>query len=165
MKEFIKDIVIVIVVVVIIGFFIKPIIVDGNSMVPTLHSKDYVIINKQAYNFGEPERGDIVVFPHLEGSGETRLYIKRVIALPGDHLEINNGNVYLNGKEQSEDYIPEEAQTEGNIDYVISDGEIFVMGDNRENSSDSRYFGTVAIEDVTGKVFFRLLPFGDMGFM
>lgn len=163
MKGFLKDLAIIIVIVLGISFFVKPIIVNGESMVPTLENKDYLIISKQAYNFGEPERGDIVVFPHEESTGEDRLYIKRVIALPGDHLVIKDGELYLNGTKQTESYIPSGAITEGDIDYVIPEGEIFVMGDNRENSSDSRYFGTVTIKDVVGKVLVRLLPFSKIG--
>lgn len=163
MKGFIKDIIIIMVVVLGISFFVKPIIVKGESMVPTLENKDYLIINRQAYNFGEPERGDIIVFPHEESTGEDRLYIKRVVALPGDHLVIKDGSVYRNGSKLIESYIPNGARTDGDIDYVIPEGEIFVMGDNRENSADSRYFGTVAIEDVTGEVIVRLLPFSKIG--
>lgn len=163
MKEFLKDIAIILVIVLGISFFIKPIIVKGSSMVPTLENKDYLLINKQAYNFGKPERGDIVVFPHEEGTGTKNLYIKRVIAIPGDKLEIKNGKVYINNEEQTENYIQNGAITSGNIDYIIPKGEIFVMGDNRENSSDSRYFGTVTIDDVTGEVMVRLLPFNKIG--
>lgn len=163
MKGFIKDLIIIIVIVLGISFFFKPIIVKGESMVPTLENKDYLVINRQAYKFGEPERGDIVVFPHEESTGEDRLYIKRVVALPGDHLVIKNGSVYRNGTKLTESYIQSGAVTEGDIDYVIPKGEIFVMGDNRENSSDSRYFGTVSIEDVTGEVVVRLLPFSKIG--
>lgn len=163
MKSFIRDLIIVVVIVIGISFFIKPIIVKGSSMVPTLENKDYLLINKQAYNLGEPERGDIVVFPHEEGDGEESLYIKRVIALPGDRLVIKNGNVYINDELQEEEYIKNAATTSGKIDFVIPEGEIFVMGDNRENSSDSRYFGTVTIDDVLGEVMVRLFPLNKIG--
>ncbi|MEE1038591.1 MAG: signal peptidase I [Eubacterium sp.] len=162
MKDLIKDILLVIVIALLISFLIKPIIVKGSSMYPTLENDDYLIISKQAYKIGEPERGDIVVFPHEEGYGDDPLYIKRVIALPGDHLEIEDGKVYINGNLQQEDYINGDF-TEGDIDYVIPEDEIYVMGDNRGNSSDSRAFGTVDIEDVTGEVLVRLYPFNKIG--
>ena len=149
-------------IVLLIGFFVKPIIVEGASMNPTLQDDDYLLISRQSYTFGEPERGDIIVFPHHE-STEDSLYIKRVIAIPGDHLEIHDGNVYINGELQYEDYIKSGAITEGYVNLVIPEGQVFVMGDNRENSSDSRYFGTVNIEEVTGEVFVRLWPLSEIG--
>lgn len=161
-RDVIKDIIIVVVIVGVIGFFVKPIIVEGASMNPTLQDGNYLLISKQSYHFGEPERGDIIVFPHHENAGDS-LYIKRVIAIPGDHLEIHDGNVYINGELQDEDYIKSGAVTEGSVDLVIPEGQIFVMGDNRENSSDSRYFGTVNIEEVTGEVFVRLWPLSEIG--
>lgn len=157
LKEFGKDIIVVAVVVIAVSFFIKPIVVEGVSMSPTLESKDYLLVSRQAYNFGEPERGDIVVFPHDEGTDE-KLYIKRVIGLPGDHLVIEDGKVYINDKLIKEEYIAEN-YTSGDIDYKIPKGRIFVMGDNRGNSSDSRYFGTVKIDQVVGEAFVRLYPF------
>lgn len=157
LKEFGKDIIIVAVVVAAVSFFIKPIIVEGVSMLPTLESRDYLLVNRQAYNIGKPERGDIVVFPHEEGVDE-KLYIKRVIGLPGDHLVIRDGKVYINDKLMKEDYIAED-YTSGDIDYMIPAGRIFVMGDNRGNSSDSRFFGTVKIDEVLGEAFVRLYPF------
>lgn len=162
LKDVLKDILIVVAVVVVIGFFVKPIIVEGASMNPTLQNKDYLLISKQSYTFGDPERGDIIVFPHHESTGDS-LYIKRVIAIPGDHLEIYGGDVYINGELQNEEYIKSGAVTEGYIDLVIPEGQVFVMGDNRENSSDSRYFGTVSIEEVTGEVFVRLWPLSEIG--
>ena len=161
LKEFGKDIVIVAIMVVAVSFFIKPILVEGVSMLPTLESKDYIIISRQAYNFGEPERGDIVVFPHDEGMDE-KLYVKRVIGLPGDHLVISQGNVYINDKKLDEDYIAED-YTSGDIDYKIPGGRLFVMGDNRGNSSDSRYFGTVKIDEILGEAVVRLFPFNKIG--
>ena len=161
-KDVIRDLIIVVAIVLLIGFFVKPIIVEGASMNPTLQDDDYLLISRQSYTFGEPERGDIIVFPHHE-STEDSLYIKRVIAIPGDHLEIHDGNVYINGELQYEDYIKSGAITEGYVNLIIPEGQVFVMGDNRENSSDSRYFGTVNIEEVTGEVFVRLWPLSEIG--
>ncbi len=161
-KDIVRGAIIGLIIMVLVAIFIKPIIVQGSSMEPTINNKDYLLISRQAYKIGEPERGDIVVFPHQQGSEDT-LYIKRVIALPGDHLKIKNGKVYINNKMQDEEYLKDGTKTSGNIDYTIPEGEIFVMGDNRENSSDSRFFGTVSIEDVKGKVLIRLFPFNKIG--
>lgn len=162
LKDILRGAVIGLVAILLIAIFIKPIIVQGSSMEPTINDKDYLLISRQAYKIGEPERGDVVVFPHHQGT-EDALYIKRVIAIPGDHLKIKNGKVYINNKLQDEEYLADGTQTSGNIDFTIPEGEIFVMGDNRGNSSDSRSFGTVSIDDVTGKVFVRLFPFNKIG--
>jgi signal peptidase I len=158
MKEFVKDVIVVVVVAVLISVLVKPIIVKGSSMYPTLEDSDYLLVSRQAYNIGEPDRGDIVVFPHVEGNGDEVLYIKRVIGVPGDHVEIENGEVYINGVMQDEDYINGNS-TDGDVDCIVPDDEIYVLGDNRGNSSDSRFFGTVETEDVVGTAFVRLFPF------
>ncbi|MEG0292103.1 MAG: signal peptidase I [Anaerovoracaceae bacterium] len=164
MKSIIKDIIIVVVIVLAITFFVKPIIVKGISMEPTLIENNYIFISKQAYKFGEPKHKDIVVFPHEEGI-EKELYIKRVIGIPGDIIEVKNDKVYRNHKELKEPYI-KDGVTSGEIpETKIKKGEIFVMGDNRLNSSDSRYFGPVPIDKVTGKAFIRLFPFNKIGLL
>lgn len=164
MKAIIKDIIIVVVLVGMIMFFVKPIIVKQTSMLPTLVENDYLFLSRQAYTFGNPERGDIVVFPHIEG-GEKDLYIKRVIALPGDILDIHDGKVFIDGKEQNDSYT-KDGYTEGEVEALeIPDGKLFVMGDNREVSIDSRdpSVGLVNIDDITGVAFFRLFPFKKIG--
>ncbi len=163
MKKWVIHIIIVSIVFIAMIFFIKPIVVNGNSMYSSIEHKDCILVNKQKYNFGEPKRGEVVVFPHQERDGSERLYIKRVIAIPEDRLEIKDNNVYINGELLKEDYLKVDSTTEGIVDYIIPEGEIFVMGDNRENSSDSRDFGTVTIDDVVGTAFFRLYPLKRMG--
>lgn len=164
LKSYIKDIIIVIVIVLAITFFLKPIVVKGISMQPNLQENNYLFISKQAYKFGEPKYGDIVVFPHDDGQVK-ELYIKRVIAVPGDVLTITGGEVYINGKKMDSS-ITNEGYTSGEIkNFEIPDGQIFVMGDNREHSSDSRLFGCVNIDDVTGKGLIRLYPFDELGFL
>lgn len=164
MKEFLKDVIVVIVVAVLISVLIKPIIVKGSSMYPTLEDSDYLLVSRQAYNIGEPDRGDIVVFPHVEGNGDEVLYIKRVIGVPGDHVEIEDGEVYINGVMQEEEYINGD-YTEGDVDCKVPQGEIYVLGDNRGNSSDSRFFGTVEADEVVGTAFIRLYPFNKIGLL
>jgi signal peptidase I len=141
-------------------FFFAPIVVDGYSMMPTLHTQDRMIVNKFSYKIGEPDRFDIVVFH----ATEEKDYIKRVIGLPGDHVEYENDTLYINGKEYDEPYLDEYKNqlidgplTEPfDLESIIGqttvpEGHIFVMGDNRRQSKDSRHIGTVPIEEVMGK--------------
>jgi len=167
MKELIRDIIIVLLVAVCIITLVKPIIVKKTSMEPTLNENDYLMVSKQAYTlFGEPERGDIVVFPHIEGD-VTELYIKRVIGLPGEKVTITNGFVYINGEALEEDYT-KDGVTMGEVkDYLVPAGKVYVLGDNREVSVDSRSeeVGCVEIDQITGKALLRVFPFSKFGFV
>ncbi len=167
MKELIRDIVIALVIVVAITLVIKPTIVKENSMQPTLYENNYLLVNKQAYRFGEEKRGDIIVF-HSElkdEDGAEKLLIKRIIGLPGDTIDIKNGKVLLNGEELTEDYTLE-GETTGEIkNYTVPEGKLFVMGDNRRVSIDSRSpeVGCIDEDTVMGKAFVRLYPFSEIG--
>ena len=166
-KSWIKDILIACVIALLIMAFIKPTIVKESSMQPTLYTNNYIFLSRQAYLFSEPKAGDIIVFnSELQTyDGEKKLLIKRVIALPGDSVTIAEGNVYINGMLTEEPYLYE-GETAGYIDsLVIPAGEVFVMGDNRRVSIDSRsdQVGCVPIDDIVGKAFFRLYPFNSMG--
>jgi signal peptidase I len=121
--------------------------VDGASMEPTLQSGEFVIVNKLAYVLGEPKIGDVIVF-HFPRDPEQE-YIKRVIGLPGDHVEIKEGKVFVNGEPLEEEYIAASPVYTYNVD-VPSD-QLFVLGDNRNNSSDSHSWGPVPMEYVVGK--------------
>jgi signal peptidase I len=167
LKGWIKDILIACAIALLIMTFIKPTIVRENSMMPTLHANNYVFLSRQAYLFSEPKAGDIIVFnSELTASdGSNKLLIKRVIALPGDRVTIADGNVYINGILIDEPYIYEN-ETSGNIDdRLIPEGKVFVMGDNRRVSTDSRCerVGDVSVSDIVGRAFFRLFPFNSMG--
>ena len=165
--EWIKIIVTSLVIALVITHFIRPTLVQGSSMYPTLEEKDYLIINRVAYKREEPKRGDIIVFKTelLQDNGKKKDLVKRVIGLPGDHIKINAQEVYLNGELLEEEYISPTVVTEGNIDITIPEGTIFVMGDNRQHSMDSRDpdVGLVKIDDIMGKVIVRLLPFNKIG--
>lgn len=128
--------------------------VDGFSMEPTLHSGEFVIVNKLAYRFGEPSRGDVVVF-HFPRNPEQE-YIKRVVALPGDRLRVDEGQVYLNDELLDEPYIKAPPVYED--DWMVPEGEVFVLGDNRNNSSDSHNWGGVPLDFLVGKAVFVYWP-------
>ena len=128
--------------------------VDGSSMEPSLHTGEFVIVNRLSYRFGEVERGDVVVF-HYPGDPEQE-YIKRVIGLPGDNVRITEGSVYVNGNPLEEPYIAARPRYNGTWD--IPDDQLFVLGDNRNNSSDSHNFGPIPEENVIGEAFFIYWP-------
>ena len=163
--ECIKIFVLAISFTLLITFLIKPTIVKNYSMSPTLEENDFVIINRQIYN-KKPQKGEIVVFksPLKTPDGKEKLLIKRIIAVPGDALKIEAGKVFINGKLVLEDYL-KETYTRGNIDLIIPKGKIFVMGDNRGNSLDSRdgLLGLIDSSDIIGKAFVRLYPFERLG--
>ena len=140
-------------------------VVDGDSMYPTLHDKDNLICEKISYRFGEPERFDIVVFPN---EASHSYFIKRVIGLPGETVQIIDGYVYIDGEFlQNDIYCDDIIETGGTASkpLKLSDDEIFVMGDNRNNSLDSRYtaVGNIKLSDIMGKAFFRVYPFDRLG--
>lgn len=166
--EWIKVFALAIVFAFLITQFIKPTLVRGESMYSTLEEGDYLIINRMAYKFGEPERGDIIVFKSnlQQDDGTSKDLVKRVIGVGGDTVKIENSKVYVNGTELDEPYIDDEI-TEGNVDTVVPEGTVFVLGDNRDISLDSRYdqVGFINESDILGKVFVRLYPFNKIGLL
>ena len=164
--EWAKVIVTALVFAFIITQFIRPTLVKGESMYPTLVENDYLIINRMAYKFGEPKDGDIIVFKTnlLQDDGKTKDLVKRVIATEGQHIKIEDSKVYVDGELLKEPYIHDN-YTSGDIDMVVPEGEVFTMGDNREKSLDSRYeeVGLVNEKDIMGKVMLRLFPFNKIG--
>jgi signal peptidase I len=142
--------------------FVRPFVLEAfripsESMVPTLEVGDRVFVNKFIYRFTEPERGDIVVFESVNG-GEEDL-IKRVVALPGDEVEVRSGTLLVNGVPQNEPYLNREIPDDSFFGPSrLSEGEVFVMGDNRANSADSRVFGPLPVENIEGEAFMRFWP-------
>jgi signal peptidase I len=128
--------------------------VDGFSMEPSLHDGEFVIVNKLAYRLGSPEHGDVIVFRYPKDPQQE--YIKRIIGLPGDQVRINNGEVYINDQRINEPYIaaPPRYQSE----WTVPDNNLFVLGDNRNNSSDSHSWGPVPMENVIGRALFVYWP-------
>ncbi|MDX1417409.1 MAG: signal peptidase I [Candidatus Promineifilaceae bacterium] len=132
--------------------------IDGSSMSPTLLDGEYLIINNVSYMLDDPAKGDIVVFRHPRN--ELNL-IKRVVGVPGDHIEISNGTVWVNGEVQDEPFIAESTNYNGSWD--VPEGQIFVLGDNRNNSSDSHSWGFLPEENLLGKAMFVYWPPSDWG--
>jgi len=133
--------------------------VENISMEPTLQPGYLLIVNKLAYKLGEPKHGDIVVFHYMGDNNED--YIKRVIGLPGDEVKIENGTVYVNGIALNEPYIAAFPAYSGT--WKVPEGSLFVLGDNRNNSSDSHQWGFVDLDDVVGKAVFIYYPFDVIG--
>ncbi|HAQ55166.1 MAG TPA: signal peptidase I [Anaerovibrio sp.] len=158
----IRDWVISIAVAVALAMFIRTFVVelylvDGPSMMPTLEHQQRLVVNKFIYRMRAPERGEILIFQYPRD--KSRDFIKRVIAVPGDTIEIRDHNVYVNGELQNEDYILAKSR----MDYpktTIPEGHVFVMGDNRNNSEDSRFpdVGFVPYELLKGKAMLVFWP-------
>jgi signal peptidase I len=128
--------------------------IDGSSMEPNLHHGEFVIVSKVNYKLGEPERGDIVVFDFPRNI--TQEYIKRVIGLPGEEIKIEDGQVFVNGVALTEPYLKMEPRYEG--EWIVQENELFVLGDNRNNSSDSHNWGMVPMENVVGEALLVYWP-------
>lgn len=170
--EWAKAILIAFSIAAVIRFFLfTPIVVDGESMMPTLRHGDRMVVNKIGYEIGEPERFEIVVFH----APEQKNYIKRIIGLPGDHIEYKNDQLYVNGEAIPEPYLDQfkSELAEGTLteDFTleektqvseIPEGYYFVMGDNRRYSKDSRHIGLISEEEVIGTTNLVFWPLQDI---
>src|SRR3989344_4246391 len=148
-------------------FLVGPNQVRGASMEPTFYSGEYILTSKITYKFRNPHRGDVIVFQSPKNPDID--YIKRIIGLPGDSVEVREGELYVNGQLLLENYISEKTNLwEGgylqeNIPITVPVNMLFVMGDNRPRSSDSREFGPIPIQDIVGEVFYRYFPTDKIG--
>ncbi len=136
-------------------------VVQMSSMEPNLHEGQRLLVSKVAYAFGEPQRGDIIIFPP-PGIESEKDYIKRVIGLPGDTVQIIDGTVYVNNVPLEEPYITNSGSG-FMTEITVPVGEYFVLGDNRTNSSDSRSFGTVPGDTIVGKAWLSIWPLSEWG--
>lgn len=139
------------------AFFVRFPQVTGPSMSPHISSGEYVLVNTLAYKFGVPQRGDIVAFRHDAFTPE--LYIKRVIGVPGDQVRIDRGTVYVNGTRLDEPYV-RFGDTRSMPELTVPPQSVFVLGDNRAVSEDSRAFGPVRYSDLMGRALFGIWPPG-----
>lgn len=150
-KRFALDILETIVLAIVLYFGINAISarvrVDGFSMVPTLQNGEYILVSKLSYKTGVPARGDIIVFGLP--TDQKQDLIKRVIGLPGETVSIHNGIVSVNGNALSEPYIAQPPNYDG--EWTVADGQLFVLGDNRNNSKDSHQWGLLPMENIIGK--------------
>lgn len=153
-------------------FFMQPHQVNGQSMLPTFKDKEYLLTDKVSYKLALPERGDMIVFHAPDGAGcppgGSCDFIKRIIAIEGDSIEIIDGLVYVNDSPLNETYLDTDTYTRpaayiNNRRVVLGPDEYFVMGDNRDHSSDSRAWGPIRSGDIVGKVFFRYWPIDQAG--
>jgi len=157
----------VVIAVVLIVFIYQPVKVEGTSMEPGLSDNERIFINKFTYklNLGDIRRGDTVVFWYPGDT--TKSYIKRVIALPGDRIRIQRGQVYINGSPLLEDYVAEKFRDPGTWaegrEVSVPLGDYFVLGDHRNSSSDSRSWGWVPRDNIYGKAVFVYWPLDKMG--
>lgn len=158
-------------------FVAEPMRVPSKSMAPTLQPKDRMLTNKLAYDLVNPERGDLVVFRGVEEDKNERL-VKRVVGLPGDVVQVDRGILKVNGDPQNEPYVAKKAQRDGEKrgdarkappgvnsfgPMFIPEDHVFVMGDNRAHSHDSRYFGPVPRENLIGEPSLRFWPLDRLG--
>ncbi len=157
-RDFGKYIIVVVAAILLFLYVISFMQVSGPSMEPTFKAGDLVFISKLHYRFGEPKRGDILVF---ENNGLKNL-IKRVIGLPGDKIEFKDNTLYLNDQPYKEDYLGEGIVTYDFKSDVIPENCYLVLGDNRPNSQDSRELGCIKKEQIIGKVIFRFWPVNKM---
>lgn len=158
LKEMVPYLILIMVLIFIRIFIVTPVRVDGTSMENTLKENDILILNKFDHSY---ERFDVVVFKY-----NNQKLIKRVIGLPGEKVEFRNNKLYINGEYIEEDFLGSKSFNFNITDLgydVVPNGEYLLVGDNRESSYDSRYFGTVKKEDIEGTVNLRLFPFNKIG--
>lgn len=166
--EYLKLAVFVLIFVLFINnFVIVNALIPSSSMEDTIMTDDRLFGNRLAYTFGEPDRGDIIIFKYPRD--ERQLFIKRVLGLPGDTVNIVAGKIYINDSDTpiDEPYLREAPDlsmiVNGDLSLEVPKGNYFVVGDNRNNSSDSRVWGYVTREEILGKAMFRYFPFNKMG--
>ncbi len=165
MKQFLREsaetvIIALVLALLIRGFLVESFLVQGYSMEPTLHDGERLLVNKLAYRLEAPERGDIVVFRYP--LNPKRDFIKRVVGTPGDTIEIRHNQVFLNGQPLKEDYILPDRYPRNYQPVTVRPGTVYVLGDNRGNSEDSRIFGVVPIENIKGRAFLVYWPVSEL---
>lgn len=140
-------------------FIIQPFYIPSPSMEPTLLPNDRIIVNMLLYRFSPPKRGDVIVFRYPPDP--SRDFVKRIVALGGETVEVRQGYLLVNGRRIEEPYLPHETMKDYKS-YTVPQNTYFVMGDNRSNSDDSRFWGTVPRQNIVGKVFLIYWPPGRM---
>jgi len=161
-REIVETVVLSLIIFLVIRQGVQNYRIESHSMEPNFFDGQYVLVNKLAYKLGEPHRGDVVVFHNPSNPDED--YIKRIIGLPGDTVSFGDGFVYINGQPLDEPYVrPPADGGRPNPPVTVADGHIFVMGDNRPNSRDSRVFGPLSEDLMVGKAWVRIWPLSKIG--
>ena len=160
LRELIETLILTLVIFLVIRFAVQNFRIEGYSMEPNFHDGQFLLVNKIVYMLHAPERGDVIVF--VPPTSSSRDFIKRVIGLPGDRVEVINGKVYINGEMLDEPYPLNQATYSAGAVTVPPD-EYFVLGDNRNNSSDSHSWGTVSVKKIIGKAWVTYWPPQMMG--
>lgn len=142
-------------------FLIQPFFVNGASMEPNFLDGDYLIVDEISYRVGAPQRGDIIIFRYPLNPSE--FFIKRIVGLPEENIKIENGRVFINGKILDESEYLGNIDTAGNIEVFLGADEYFVLGDNRQASSDSRKWGELDKRYIIGRAWLRAWPFSRAG--
>lgn len=160
--EILESVAIAVILAVVIRFFLfQPFYIPSGSMEPTLKPGDRIIVNKLIYRYSQPKRGDIIVFKYPRDP--QRDFIKRVVGLPGETIEIKDSIVYINNNEIPQPFLPPGLQFGSFGPVEIPEGSYFMMGDNRNNSEDSRVWGTLPSENIVGKAMFIYWPLSRIG--
>lgn len=157
-------------------FLLQAFYIPSLSMYPTLHEGDRVLVNKLSYKLHDVNRGDVIVFerPASETSSNIPDLIKRVVGLPGESVSFDNGSVYINGVRLDESYLPDGTVTSSanapnkctpQAPCIVPEGQVWVMGDNRSDSKDSRYFGAIDESSIVGRAFVTVWPLGRFGLL
>jgi signal peptidase I len=154
------------------GLLIQPFIVDGGSMLPTYHDKEFLLVDKLSYRINEPQRGDVIIFKLYENINnpyEGKYLIKRILGKPGERIVIRNSITTIYNKENPNGFVIEEPfvtykENQKNVDITLDDHHYFVMGDNRAQSYDSRDWGPLDAKHIKGQVLFRVYPFNQAGY-
>lgn len=162
LRELIETLILTLVIFLIIRFAVQNFRIEGSSMEPNFHDGQYLFVNKLIYMFQPPQRGDVIVF--VPPNSSSRDFIKRVIGLPGEHVEIRSGTVFINGEPLIENY-PLNPGSYSSGPIVVPPDEYFVLGDNRNYSSDSHSWGTVPLKKIIGKAWFSYWPPQTIGFI
>jgi len=156
--EILKIVIIALVIVIPIRYFLfQPFIVKGQSMEPNFENSNYLIVDELSFRFRDPQRGEVVVFRYPKNISQR--FIKRIIGLPGDKIEVKAGSIMVNDQVLDESkYLPSGVQTPGNIQTSLNENEYFVLGDNRISSFDSRQWGLLPRKNIIGRVLIRAWP-------
>jgi len=148
------------------SFILQPFVVEGNSMETNFHNQEFLLVDRISYKFRSPQRGEVIVFRYPKNPNED--YIKRIVGLPGETVNIENGKIYINDNLLNEGYLPLGSQTftsteNGSLKTTLGPKEYFVLGDNRQNSSDSREWGILPQKNIIGRAWLIVFPFQDLG--